>query len=312
MRLGNRHLSASTVNKEKSKPVAVTDWMWYLTYGEEFTFDPEYMGPEEIILMARELHGTIVEQVGPNRMRVVGVEGGVKVKETDNVISREEYEHPSYCMVGLSRTTSGRGSESFGSSIKSCSHVVLKVSPAAMIRTQLHGEMYMARGLPIVEVRLTQLQFAELITNMNVGDGVPGTVEYKDGDRVRYQPPLPTSAREQAARAFKEVMKDTEKDVQEAWEELEEILAKPSINKADREKIRNMARISTRKLKDSMPFVEERFHEATRKTVNEAKAEIDGTITGVITKLGKDALMNRGGLPEGASEMILPLERGDG
>lgn len=99
--------------------------------------------------------------------------------EQDTFIEREVLKHPAFEMIGFSRV-SGGDSTLFGSSIKHNDKIVMKLKHGEQERS-LHEDHYYGRGL-IAEVEMSYSQFAECITTMNFGDGVPCTIRYTKED----------------------------------------------------------------------------------------------------------------------------------
>lgn len=86
----------------------------------------------------------------------------------------------SWGVVGLSRVH-GVGKKLFGSDVITNDAIILRIKQAEKSRS-LHKTWVFGKS-DIVEVILTPNQFAEMITLMNVGDGVPCTIRFtqKDG-----------------------------------------------------------------------------------------------------------------------------------
>jgi hypothetical protein len=199
--------------------------------------------------------------------------------------------HPSYGLLQISRATGGRGAL-FGSSVKHQHFIMLRIHRGEA-RWDLHHTWYSDTGLPLIEVAMSPAQFAEAITSMNMGPGVPCTIQYVGNER-QPEPPF-TNVRDQYKEEFEQEMTDLQAKVLENTGELEEILAKKSLTKADRDRIRQMMGLVYRKLKDSVPFIHGQFDEAMEKTVTAAKAEVEafalhaalvgGAVEGPPTKL---------------------------
>ena len=85
----------------------------------------------------------------------------------------------SWGMVGFYRTYGG-GKELFGSDVTNHNTIRLTIKHARKHR-ELGKDWTMGDDI-ICEVELSALQFAELLTNMNVGDGVPCTIKYTRED----------------------------------------------------------------------------------------------------------------------------------
>ena len=103
-------------------------------------------------------------------------------KEGDYIISEDalgtSYKHPSFGMLSFNRTHGGH-SNLFGSSIQhnDTIHMVLR---EGVVTRGLNDDWYVGED-EILEVEMSQSQFAELITSMNVGTGTPCTIKYLRG-----------------------------------------------------------------------------------------------------------------------------------
>ena len=181
--------------------------------------------------------------------------------------------HPSYANLYIGRSQYSARQSLFGSSIQHDGVITLKISPASVSRS-LNKDWYYAEPNPYIEVIMSQSQFAQAITSLNMGDGTPVTLTYLNGQRIEQCPyedkrkvfdnELSTSM-QKLAKDFKEIEKD-------AVDILEN---KRTLSKSDREIILKAFSKVYRKLTDEMPFIYSQFNEQMDKTVTEAKAEIE-------------------------------------
>ena len=94
--------------------------------------------------------------------------------------------HPSWGMVGLYHTQ-GYGRQCFGSDVTN--HNTIRLVLKHAVKHRELGKDWTMGDDTLFEVELTSLQFAELLTNMNVGDGVPCTINYTQTDgHIKYKP----------------------------------------------------------------------------------------------------------------------------
>ena len=120
------------------------------------------------------------------------------------------YSDPSMVMVGFSRPTHAVGADGvslFGSSIKNSSVVSLTIYPAYIDR-HLSQDWHHAKTQPIIEVLLSPLQFAELLTTLNIGFGVPATLVQHEGKHYEL-PKIPSKAeqfRDEVADDFRKIV----------------------------------------------------------------------------------------------------------
>ena len=113
--------------------------------------------------------------------------------------------HPSYGTLAFSRRTGGRGTPLFGSSIEHRDTIAMTLYHADITRGLHYDSIYGDKK--IVEVEMSYSQFAEVITSMNMGSGVPVTVRWTERDG-RIPDCDFISKREQFADEFKEKRKE--------------------------------------------------------------------------------------------------------
>jgi hypothetical protein len=141
-----------------------------------------------------------------------------------------ELEHESYGMIGISRV-SGCSGPLFGSSIEHQNTIQITISKAKLDRREYHSDSHY-KGSDIVNIEMSQSQFAEAITSMNTM-GTPCTIrrtwidgKYKSTERSTF-----VSKRKQFQEEFKTDIDDLyEKSIQVS-DQVQEILNKKSVGK---------------------------------------------------------------------------------
>lgn len=199
---------------------------------------------------------------------------------------RTERTHPSFVVVSFHRTEcSGSGVPFFGSNIRCNSYITLKISEAKEYRT-LSENRYIDEKR-ILELRLSPNQFAELLTSMNVGVGIPGTLEYRDGVRIE-EPPY-----EAELPKFKQEIVDSEAETRVLLQELKTTVGNFKLTKADKAVLESVITRLENTVFGHIPFVVKQAYEAIDKTVTEAKGVIDSFYTGLIHRLGVKSLQEK-------------------
>ena len=188
----------------------------------------------------------------------------------------------SYAMMGFSRY-SGGDDTFFGSSIKQNGGIEMFVKEGDVTRGLNHDWYHGDKVL--IRVRMTNSQFAEMITSMNIGEGVPVTLEEFNGKR--FKSPSFENKRTVFEEDFKKEMAELTAKLRTFTEETKELLsAKKPPTKADKEKILNEISLFEQEISLNIPFIQKSFNEQMDKTVTEAKGEFDGFITSAVNKLG--------------------------
>ena len=218
-------------------------------------------------------------------------------KEGDYIISEDvlgtSYKHPSFGMLSFNRTHGGH-SNLFGSSIQHNDTIHMVLKEGVVIRG-LNDDRYVGED-EILEVEMSQSQFAELITSMNVGTGIPCTIKYLRG-KGRINEADFINKRQQITNEFKESMNERMSD-----DEVKELFTtKKSIGKGDREMIlRRLANV-TQCIESSSKFIFDQFQNQIDKTITEAKGEIEAFAQNKINAIAQQALVEQ-------KEDILKLE----
>ncbi len=210
----------------------------------------------------------------------------VKVSKDGEEITKT---HPSFGMVSFSRI-SGGDNRLFGSELVSNSFIRLSLTEGEEIWS-LHSKRWHGRK-HIVELDLSASQFAELLTSMNVGSGVPCTIRFRERDG---QIPMfidSDTLSEQIKEDLKADVKGIAELVKKLRSELNTVLAESSLSKANKARLTSVAETIEREITANMPFVLEQYVEATEKVTASAKAEVDAFLTHAATKLGFQSLQD--------------------
>lgn len=134
------------------------------------------------------------------------------VEEQGTSMERETLTHPAFGLIGFSRVSGGENTL-FGSSIKHNDRIIMRLKHAKQDR-HLHDDWYHGRGL-ITEVEMSYSQFAECISSLNVGEGVPCTIRYTEKDGMVPYIKENVSKREQFRNEFSETVSKAMEQVQE-------------------------------------------------------------------------------------------------
>lgn len=205
--------------------------------------------------------------------------------------------HPSFAMASLTRWTSGGGRSFFGSAVEPHAGVSLSIHMSEKHRN-LSNHWYHATG-EIVEINMTEAQFAQMITSFNIGGGVPVTLSHISKSVVAQLPDgiIPecpeVSERKLIDTEFKEDMSQLMHDVEKLVARAKTFQDKPTINKADRKEFASIAEQILHAVKSNVPFVQQQFNEALDKTVTHAKADVDAFVSNLMRQAGVEALADK-------------------
>jgi tRNA U55 pseudouridine synthase TruB len=198
-------------------------------------------------------------------------------------------DHPAGVTVQFSRVTGER--DLFGSSIPSSSWVSLRIYKAKLNNFYGRTEPSVDSMLPLIEVDMSSAQFAELITTMNHGMGVCGTMTNFNRKPVeRFETPVREidNAEEYGKARINEALKRHKEGLKELAKAIDE--SKLS-NKAKEEMKKMMDGLDN--LEGNVEFYERRIQESAERFTVQAKAEVEAHITHAITTLGIESLKDQ-------------------
>lgn len=216
----------------------------------------------------------------------------------------EKIKHPSFANLYIGRSQCSGQKALFGSSIKHHDTITLKIFPAFIDR-DLNMDRYFPEARPYIEIEMSQSQFAQAITSLNMGAGVPVTLRRLHD---QYIEPCPfVDKREQFNSEFREDMNALTRKLTEATKHVEKLIEeKRTFNKADKDQILSALKSVTSQLASHYPYMYSMFNEQMDKTVTEAKAEIESHLQARM----EDMALKVAGQEMKASEM-LPDEESD-
>ena len=212
--------------------------------------------------------------------------------------NRKREKHPAFGMVGFHRVTNGPGRNPLFGSHLDRHHETIPLRVHEAVRGHDLSRDWIYADNQILEVELSPVQFSQMLTTMNVGEGVPCTIRWQQGvGRVAEMPDDYESEQTKIYEAFKAEIAEKEASIGPRLAELDEILSKKSINKGDRERIRELALGIFRYYSENTSFVLKQFEESAEKVVTAAKAQVDEFVTSTLIRAGMEKLKERFGTP---------------
>lgn len=203
--------------------------------------------------------------------------------------------HESFGMAGFSRSSiGGKGVYLFGSSIKHNSTITFRVHHAEVDRHLEQDWFHATDRLPIVEIEMSQSQFAEMITSMNMGDGVPVTI--RSIYEHRTEPCPHESKRMQHSNEFKQSIRKTAESLKDAKVKMQKLIGK--LPKKDQEELLGTMQGFIQEIESNIPFYEDQFTRQMNKTVTEAKSEVEAFVTSKIHNAGIQAILKDADAPK--------------
>ena len=176
--------------------------------------------------------------------------------------------HPAFALIGAARVSAGPpGAVLFDSEIRHQHFVTIRISEAKRHRELNRDRVYAQKQ--IVEVSMSEAQWASFVSSMNAGDGVPCTLATRETDWDI--PGLPYEPR--MAHSLDEVYGAADRALAEIREALAVVETKPT--KANLRTLR--ARIEN--APSNMRFAADSLSEHAENTVQKARADIEAMIS---------------------------------
>jgi hypothetical protein len=194
--------------------------------------------------------------------------------------------HEAYGQLSFSRRSSSKGGERtlYGSSIQHQNTITLSVIRSEK-QTDPFSERYFGTMLPIIEVEMSQSQFTEAITAMNIGDGVPVTIKSVQGVRMATCKEL--SIREQADKNLKERFSKVAQTLKEEFKMIKELSSKKgTLTATEKKDLLNGYSYFLQEVSSNLPFLKECIDEQVDKSVTSAKDEVEAFWMNRINSLG--------------------------
>ena len=192
------------------------------------------------------------------------------------------YEHPSFGMLRFSRIN-GRSGYLFGSEIQADNYVQLELSNGEMKRDLTDDKFYAKKNL--FRVKMSPNQFAELITTLNYGSGVPCTIESIGNDIIEQCDTI-KSRKTQTQEQFKQRLADFMVEMNHQYSDVQKTISSGNISKKNEKKLTLFYEKVQQEIKSNIPFFLRCFQESMDKVVLDAKTEIDAAIQHKIVSAG--------------------------
>ena len=180
-------------------------------------------------------------------------------------------QHESYGMLGFARCQT-TGSALYGSSIKHTNIIRLELKTSECERSLNKNYYYGRKKLFVVDMSMSQ--YAELISSMNCGDGIPVTIRELNGKMVEDWPYVNETKIHYDA--FKKEYKELNAKALDLVETLtERFKSTKPLGKKEKEEILSTLRQFQYDLDENNDFRDTQFRRHMEKVTADAKAEVE-------------------------------------
>lgn len=201
-------------------------------------------------------------------------------------MEQESLSHESFGQIQFNRSNAN-GTHFYGSELPQDHYISMEVHHSEIHR-ELTQDRYYNRG-QVLRIRLSSGQFAEMLTSMNCGSGVPCTIERIEGRKIA-ELPMQESRKEFVHRKFEDRMKMFGNSIRERQNKAKELVKKKTLSKDDMHQLQMHLEWLTGEVERNIPFFAKCFQETMDEVVFEAKTEVENAIQHKINVLGLNAL----------------------
>lgn len=189
--------------------------------------------------------------------------------------------HPSFAQIGASRV-SGQANL-YGSDFAHQHYVTISIRTSELHRG-LSRDWHFGRK-ELIEVALSESQWATFVSSMNVGSGVPCTLQCHDGKLI---PGLPSP--EPLTNKFNDEMMQTMSDIQGDMKDLIAQVDALGLSKAKSTELKRQLETIKCRVTQSTGFVAKQFEKHVEDVVESAKIEVNAYVMNQVTRAGLDSL----------------------
>ena len=201
-------------------------------------------------------------------------------------------------MISISKVNSNASNNLFGCNLPVGNYVELKICKGEMERSLVKDNYFPNHSEPLIKIKLSPVQFSELITSINQGEGLPCTISQFNGENINQYEKEFDNKKSFIQKTFKKKMNDFAITIADAQKKVKELVAKKNLSVKDQDEINNLLEYITRETTKNVPFFMECFQESMDKIVLEAKTEIEAQIVHKINAFGLNQLQQQQNIPE--------------
>ncbi|MFM0165710.1 hypothetical protein PQR39_35440 [Paraburkholderia sediminicola] len=210
-------------------------------------------------------------------------------------------EHPAYGMIGAARVSGG--TMLFGSEFQHNAFVRITLR-RAYVKRDLSTDWPHANE-ELFEVDVSEAQWAEFVSAMNIGFGVQCTIRHVQGE---FMPGLPYP--EKRIDQFRAELGEKLSDSLGSLDDLAAAIGELKLSDKQKAALQKRVDSARSRLTSGVPFVAKQFHEHMEGVVNKARIEINAHAVHTIHQIGLNTLASEAAptLPTYAKPVIQQAE----
>ena len=195
--------------------------------------------------------------------------------------------HPAFGMISLCRTTCSPPQVLFGSAVKHSNYISITIREATR-ESSISHDWYFGKN-ELIRVEISGTQLGDMLSSMNVGDGVPCTIQRFNGEsrpEIKEFSTIQKEAQDQMEERLNKVFEKSKSLLSKAREMVE----KGTPKKAEKEELLSLLTQLSHGIGGSIAFAGKCFDEKVEKMVTQAKGEVESFINSKIHSAGLAAL----------------------
>jgi hypothetical protein len=189
--------------------------------------------------------------------------------------------HPAFGQISASRVSGG--TYLYDSDFHHDRYITITIRRSEMDR-HLARDWHHARE-ELIEVKLSEAQWATFVSSMNVGMGTPCTIAHINRESVAGIQGVP-----QRHEQFSAEMKARTVDARKSLDELQAGLAAMGLSQKKLTELGRLVERARAQIGGSAEFIAQSFDEHMERTTEEAKIEVNAYATGMVQRAGLEAL----------------------
>ncbi|HEI2636177.1 TPA: hypothetical protein SI587_002515 [Escherichia coli] len=233
-------------------------------------------------------------------------------KTTLNKHGEKIQTHPAFGLVKTSRVST-TGIRLFDSELEHRDYIEIGVYEAELsLDNERTRPQRSSNRRPLVEIRLSQAQWAAMVSSFGVGEGVPCTISYKTiGDSIRVHGIAEQKSIRQKFNDQIKAATNSEIDrLNQQVSELGELVKKGRAGKRDLEELYRKLASAVANLPENLCFATELMQEQMDEIVSSGKAEIEAYVAGTVMRKGLAALGTESCINDDPTVSITKMESG--
>ncbi len=214
------------------------------------------------------------------------------VKTTKGTFGSQDT-HESYGLISFSRRTIHPPQPMFGSQIRTGNPIGMTVKNA-VVEHDGDRQWFFSQGT-ILEIEMTPAQFADAITSLNIGEGVPCTIRYIRHEGQKKPPPYEGKI-ETHHKGMKEQIGKTMDKAKNYQVKAEKILNKKgALTIKERKELTGYMISMMQEVCENLPFIAGQLAKVMDETKSQAKAEIEAfVIAATSPNMSQTKIINTG------------------